>query len=106
MAAQRKILTRARRLYVAVCRLAIDEDLSGQVLDRCAGRMLDAGMYAKGLSRKNDLQSIRYSILRQMWRRESVAGARHGRTPSWHEWTFKHGWIAHSWRRMLQREAA
>lgn len=107
MREQRRILARARRLYVRLCRTAIHEDLSGDTLDYCAGRMLDSGMYAESQSRPNSLQGVRFSILRQMWRLDSVPGPRYGRVPTWHEWTFRNGWVAHTWRRMLwQRETA
>lgn len=100
MREQRRILARARRLYVVLCREAIHEDVTGQKLEYCAGRMLDSGMYAEGPSRKAALHDARYAILRRMWRMDGSPG-------TWHEWTFRNGWVAHTWRRMLwQREAA
>jgi hypothetical protein len=93
MRRQRRSLARARRLYVRLCRAAIALDGSGDVLEYCAGRMLDAGMYAECVSRKNALQNIRYAILRAMWRYD------YAQKLTWHEWTFKNAWTAHSWRR-------
>lgn len=99
MRQQRRLLARARRLYVRLCRSAIALDRTGNVLEFCAGRMLDSGMYAECMSRKNGLQNIRFAILRQMWRLD------HAQRLTWHEWYFKNGWAPHSWKRIAARAA-
>lgn len=100
MRKQRRILARARRLYVQLCRRAIAEDRTGDVLEFCAGRMLDSGMYSDCQPRPAALHDIRFAILRRMWRLESVPGARHGRIPTWHEWALMNGWATHVWQRI------
>lgn len=100
MRKQRRLLARARRLYVRFCRHAIAQDLTGDVLEQCAARMLDSGMYSDCQPRSAALHDIRYSILRQMWRLDSHPGARAKRIPMWHEWAFQNGWAVHVWKRL------
>ena len=100
MRKQRRILARARRLYVQICRKAISEDRTGDILEFCAGRMLESGMYAECMPRKSALQNVRYSILRSMWRSEVGPGPGYSRKPSWHEWALMNGWAFHTWRRI------
>ena len=92
-----KKLKRARSLYYTFIRAAVALDKTEATLHLCAKRMIESGLRAS-CSNPGDVQ---YSILRAMWRWDTVP---YGRRPrglwpnwvgSWYEWCDKNGWEAH-----------
>lgn len=70
-----RFIRRTKRLYVAVCRLAIMTDPTNDSLNRVAARMIAIGLFAPGSS----LRAVRYAVLKICWNIET------GRF-TWHPW--------------------
>lgn len=86
MREQNRILRRARRLYILICRRELT---TSEKLNFCARRMLDAGLYANA----TPLRGVRYSILRAKWKLEV------GR--DWHRWIRDNGWSFYSFEKQV-----
>lgn len=91
MREQARILKRARRLYVSICRETILYDDNGWSLEKCARRMHECGMYAEGRS----IRDCRFSILRYLWKLDQRDGSR----LNWHEWRREMGYANSEFRR-------
>jgi hypothetical protein len=81
-------LRRARRLYVYLCRTAILEATTNEVIHRIYRRMLDSGLYA---SAHNTIcwREGRYRILRYLYRLDGSPGSSGF---GWSNWCFRYGY--------------
>jgi hypothetical protein len=73
---------------------AIKADETGAILERCAQRMIEAGMYALPKCERD----VRYSILRRAWKIETGAPSSFGHRDGWFHWLNRSGFTS-DWRR-------
>jgi hypothetical protein len=80
-------LRRARRLYVFICKKAIEDDPTSATINRVARRYMDSGMFASP-----SMSTARASILKKMCR---IDGCRQ----HWHRWILANGWVFYTFER-------
>lgn len=92
-----RIIRRTRHLYIRLVWPAIKADATGRLIEACAKRMIDSGMYALPKSERD----VRFSILRRAWKIETGAPGRFGHPDGWFLWLNRNG-FSREWRREIR----
>ncbi len=74
-----KKLRRAKHLYALFIRNACEIDTTGEMLQECAKRAIERGLYAKLTGER----SVRFSLLRKFWKKHPEFNGKY-QTFGWH----------------------